>query len=595
VKKTTIALLFGLFGLVWAQPAWSSGYTVEQVNTHLYVNLDSSVDVVTSLTFMGSTKGSFLSFELPYSSSDQITHLTVSTGDAELAVGDEHHPLAQTYASSVHDDQTRILIFDPLSGDHRTYSISYTLMGAVNKYQDAADFVWLGTGNNKNPRIKNHSTTLHLPQMNDSGSVRVFARCSNPCQIRQTDNQSFLVTGDHPGKEYGLRAVFPSHWIQGEIRPELVLDQIMAEENARLEQQALQQMQDEQTRRYIYQYLLIAQPLIALLWFFFYLHVRSKLGRSIKFKFLPKYIKTAPAALKPALLPLLLNQQKTLSDTTLPATILDLCKKGTIKIEDDKLLSSGLMHTQYRYKPCLILKDKDYADNRDLEAFEKNLLSLVFDRIGKQNHKVYVETIQHFIKKNPAEFADFYKQFLDLLDSYPSDASAQTDHSRLWLARFWWVTGALLLLGSPVIVLGLILLPTLRKKSPGIEQQKKLWSNYLRFLKEIDRFDPLPPEILDHWEQGLIYALGANAYKPLLKTLPDILQVSPVQPVWYTLSGEQHFNTAMLSRLQQTLNQIIAAFAIFPSIAHNAAADATTESSKRNSPASTVIVRDQIK
>jgi len=102
----------------------------------------------------------------------------------------------------------------------------------------------------------------------------------------------------------------------------------------------------------------------------------------------------------------------------------------------------------------------------------------------------------------------------------------------------------------------MFLIPHLRRRTPAATREAKLWERFKQFLKDFSNFDKLPPESLILWEDYLVYGIALGETRSILKALPLILQETTRQPDWYTIAGESHFNTAMLSSFDSTINAL---------------------------------------
>ncbi len=556
--KPIFKYLLPAFLLLWLFPARivasSSPATVEiQVN----LNIDGSVDVVETRPYQFANTSSFNTYYLPTVADGKVL------SDVQLAIlGNPLFPAktemqAGTFVAPLLPNAD--YRFLPFAAGSAALTVTYHVTNAALRYRDAvvSDLELVSSAW---PDKANLHVLINLPrQISDwSWEMFVHTRASN-IQSTLADPQTLnlSLSALQAKTAVNIETILPSDLldtalIDKSVKADLIHTETIYQSNAKAQQE-----NNSKLSRLLLIYLAIAQPLMLIVWLLLYFQLRLKLRSKYYFRSPPTYAEQPPEMLSPALTSAFYEPDLFCAPNALTATIFDLARRGFIKLEIEKQVTSGILGSTHKYKTYL--QRMDLADHSDkLLNFEKTTLALLFksaDGLMDANKIALDQLATHF---KQTTFTTLYHHFEDEVKSAATshriiDMEFSRSEQRLWL-----LSGGLILLGSPTILIALILTPALRKRLPNKSKMLGLLQAYRHFLNDFASFDEVPATLTEHWEKHLAYAIALGAKKSLLKTLPDIFQSSPVQPSWFHLAGESHFNTAVLGSINFSFDAIIA-------------------------------------
>lgn len=566
--ETTLMLRFGKFllGLLVLplllaapQPASAKDYIFPSIEIEVLVNRDGTFDVIEQRSYQFDGSFSWGTYELPLRSGyESIADFRISEGERPFELTERATEEPYTYTIEVRDDKFVATFYYRAEDQTRTYTFAYRVIGGITKYQDVAELNWrfIGTGWDKPAR--NVSVTVNLPDSAPEGELLAWGHGPLSGNVTILDSQTVLLDTPTLGASEMLegRIVFPADFILGAAVPEEALQRIRDDE-AELQRKTDEEIAiNERNKQLLLYYLLGFIPAVIVGWLLFYWRVWRQFGKDHAVGPLPKYLHEPPSKRIPATVPVLLGQGAKPSTNAFTATIFDLARRRFLKIEDERQVKSGLFGAKIKYKSFLILRNPDYKNDTTLRPVEREIIEWIFDKAAKGAERIAFDDLTEYFKSNASSFRSFFSKWQGEIVDLTKQEKFLEAASNKWVNRFWVVTGLISLIVPPLILFGMFLIPHLRRRTPVAAREAKLWERFKQFLKDFSNFDKLPPESLILWEEYLVYGIALGETRSILKALPLILQETTRQPDWYTIAGESHFNTAMLSSFDSTINNL---------------------------------------
>jgi uncharacterized membrane protein len=241
-----------------------------------------------------------------------------------------------------------------------------------------------------------------------------------------------------------------------------------------------------------------------------------------------RYYKELPAKYPPAEMSIL--YRRTIDGRDLTATLLDLARRGFLKIEEVVGLQGKGSGRESSYK--FIQESVSTEQLMGLQPYETRVLELLFqDLKGKA---VTLEDLQSYAKDQPKAFSAFWSAWVkDIKDAAEGrdffDPNAKgvlwlllPSISLLFLALFPFAYG-MYFTGTVSLVMGLALTIVVgvasgRRSERGHEEYTK-WKAFRRYLKESSRVETARVGSLGIWETFLPYAVALGVADPMLKQL----------------------------------------------------------------------------
>lgn len=457
--------------------------------------------------------------------STEIVDVSVSEGDTlyQLTPKVEGPPgtfFVEQRADSVFVDWS-FLITD----ETRTFTLNYRMLNVVTVHEDVAELNHQFVGDEWERATDEVSVRLLLPEGAEGDQIRAWGHgplhgeviIQGPAEvhweIRPLPAETFLEG----------RVVFPPHLVpEASVRSgEEALPRILSEEEALAgaanRQRALARID------WIAAPLILLASLGAVLWFW-WTH-----GREFTPSFTGDYYRELPAEYTPAELGVLWRFGKP-GPEDLTATIIDLARKGHLKLEESGREERGLLRTRQR---------TDYVIQRlegdgELEPHERDLLDLVFERAAMGKDELSFSDISSYARTNPRAFARFWEGWEAQLAAVGEergffDASTRTAQAvEVVLAVLLFVLGVLAFvsgffptgIGSVVggVALGIGAAVLRRRSREGLEDFTR-WRAFRRFLLHFSEMQRHEVPSLVIWEHYLVYAVTLGVAEKVLKQL----------------------------------------------------------------------------
>jgi len=407
---------------------------------------------------------------------------------------------------------TVLQIFSPSKDEEKTFRIIYTVKNVAKKYNDTGEFYYKFLGSENETPIDFFSVVITLPQKDIENKVKVFAHGPLNGQINKISDDSIHLSVENVPKSTFIegRVLFPKEFIVASnniVNKDAYLD-IMNEE-ARLQEKIKEDIIKRKARGDLFGNISALLAIIEVL-IFALLTIKYRRNKDIFAE--TKYLEV-PEDNTPAVVSFITSTH--ISNTTIIATILDIYRKGYVKIDNGNEFKKG----KETLKEFIITKIKE--DENNLLSHEVHFLSMLIDTIGNGT-TVTTKKIQEYGKKNSSMFTKHYAKWIQLIKEdanekgYFDDSPNKYGLPLVILFPLGFILSVvtlvhenflgLFLMVSSVLILiqGIMLLS--RKSDYGYEQYKK-WMEFKKYIKALKKDDFILDKYKYSKDMSLIYGL----------------------------------------------------------------------------------------
>ncbi len=440
-----------------------------------------------------------------------------------------------------------IKIFSPSEDQVKTFRIRYLVKNVAVKYNDIGElyYKFLGT-ENKTP-IGKFIVNIQLPQKDERNQVKIFAHGPEDGKISIENNSLYILQAKDIPTETFIegRILFPKEFIptSGNVQTIDKYSSILEEEEKLQDKILNSKIRKARTRRLFGEITLLSSS-IGLIIFIIFI---TKLRRD-KSNLPTEGFHGIPEDCTPAIASLISGTG--ISTNTIFATILDLMRKGYLKIDG---IESGDITLDDRNYVITQIKDVDSS----ILSHEKFFIHWLIKEIGN-GYSVSTKDIEQFSKSSNAGFLSSYTKWKNKVKSTAS-SKGYYDHGKVRLGSFIVVFSLILfILGIVTAISGSVLALldfaiafilfvygiTLfyRFSDYGYSQYRK-WIVFKKYLLK-NKPDLSNQDTIHSYDISLIYALGLGIIKKQEHVVPyhDVYSMNS-WIFWYLLFVNNDNNT----------------------------------------------------
>lgn len=560
MKRTALIFFFALLA-VGAASAATKDYYFPEVRVEIVLDKDGGFRVDEFLTYEFQGSFSFAYVRIPRAFSRQGRSYEAVLSD--FTVSDEQgRPLACESGTSGGLFQAKWHY--SARDERRTFHLHYRIGGGILSYPGVTELYWKVIGDDWDRPTKKVSIEVRLPgplpRISDlnvwgHGPLTAWAEVLDAGTARFS---AFNV----PSRQFvEIRVVWPSGVVSGVPAAGESLDSIKREEAGfvrdtiervqRAREDDARRAAEDKRRRQVFFKILgawgIWQIVGPILWLLFYSQSWSRVGKDYRFEGLPEYERELPSDLPPAFVQVLMREGRGVTPAAFTATIFDLARKGWVGMEDLTVEKHSILGTR-RHPDTRISLLKDFESSTELRDFEKDLLDMLFGKLGdpgqRKGSSFTLDNLKDYLRKEPQEFQKWYRDWGKGIKEATKPLGFLEPESLRARNRFLLVTlpVGILTLSPVLLILSAVLIPTLKRRAPGWARENELWKAFKRFLDDFSEFRELPPEALKLWEHYLVFGVLFGNAKKILKALPIILRDEhAVVPTWYAGASRAAF------------------------------------------------------
>ncbi len=332
---TYIAVLFLLLvSILLPHTGMAKSYAIPEIRIEVTVQENGTIHITEHRTYNFDGSFSWADYRLPMQGYTAIKDIRVRENNTAFINQNNEEP--GTFQVQRSNEQIRIQWFYDANDEQRTFSISYTLEGALVVGPEWVEFFWNYISADRDLDTERLHIEMQLPQSVGSDSIYSWER--GPAdKITLTNTESgYLVTAKDLNEDESvkIRSVFPRHIFNQQAvtttNPDFTI--ALAREDEQQYQQALAEQQEQDARYAQYgQQLSILVSLLSIAAFLFFYR---KYGKRFSTSISSTETIMIPGRLKPAAAGWLLKG-RSISSSHLMATLLDLARRGHFIIKEE--------------------------------------------------------------------------------------------------------------------------------------------------------------------------------------------------------------------------------------------------------------------
>lgn len=537
------SLLFFLLLLLAGSPgAIAKSYDIPTIQVEVTLNPDGTVQITEHLTYVFDGSFSWAEYTLPMQGFAAIRDISIS-GDQGPYIN-QNNKQPGTFSVARNEDQVRMRWYYTAEDEQRTFTISYTLEGAITIGPEWSEFFWNYVSDDRDKSTDNLNISIRLPKPITADSLYGWTRGPDGQIQLQTSTGSFNITATNIDDDevVKVRSVFPTRVFEGSKVD--VTDSGFTLAWAQKDEQAFREKQVQQAEQQAYYRDLGQQVGIVLLvlslGIFYFLYQKYGKRHSTS-RFSDAETIMIPERRKPAPIGWLLSS-RTVTGGQIMATVLDLARKGYFKIEEQPPEEGWFKDDD----PTFSIQRTDQQPEEDLQDWERSLLGFLENQINEGTNNLQEmfkngsSDLSHWLnnwKKSLREYC-FNKDWIDL-DSY----SGAYMNAGLQVVLVFIAIGTLVLagqIGIPILILSLftsliaaIMSFTIIRRTEQGEATYHRWKNYKKGLQNAKDYEINA----DHLERHFIYAVALGVDKSHIEELFTSSGDFPIF-AWIVISGQ---------------------------------------------------------
>jgi uncharacterized membrane protein len=565
--------IFFYFGLTH-QTLAVKDYHIESVIIKAQLNSDGSMDIKEKRTYKFDGHFHWATYFLP----------TEKTGGvADFSVGEEGRTYLRsqeekegTYQYEETSESISAKWFFDAKDEERTFIVSYKILDVVKLYQDAAVlyYKFIGTGWDKPSRQV--EVNIYPPVTTKKEEIKAWAHGPLWGKIEIKDDGSVIaeVSSLPTNTFWEVRAIYPvdlffqiKNVIPVQVIPTILAEEKMwTDEANRKREEWIKEREAETVRKKYGAWIVSVISGIGLLWV---INLYTRYGRKHKVPFPDTLYSEFPSDMSPALLNHLLYRGQ-MSGQALVGTLLDLARRGFLKVKEEMKLKKGIFGSSKNCFYSLEFNRDFYSENkRDLQGFEESLLAFIFDDLAEGKDVIDFETL----KKKRSKFVKWFEQWKEEVGKLgESEGYWEKDSIK---ARNKGIAAGLIFIVITILsavlikewgfvpaintVIFYILSYRIPRRTPEFELEAKKWMALKRYLKKYQFRDSKSRFFLENIGKFLVYGVVLGLPKEVIKRMAEMIpkgEHGTFVP-WYVYSGAPADFSP--SGLGESLSSLIAA------------------------------------
>ncbi|KPV50992.1 hypothetical protein SE17_23760, partial [Kouleothrix aurantiaca] len=521
-----------LVALPFAGPAaaQSKSVTVERRNGDATILPNGDVQMVeTWQTRFDGGPFRFAFRDIPLNRVEDITSWSVSENGQQYRQASGESP--NTFTLDRSSSSQKITWYFPATTDKtRTFTLRYTLKGALRIYDAGDQFFWKFIESDRGYTINQSQVTVHLPQGVTPSQMKVstYRNTSEESGHARIDEDGTAVFDGRSfggGTEWEVRVQFP-HGVVSAAKPswQAADDAAIAEAEARKAKQPFYSL-----------IVLVTSMLLGLGGFGGLYLMWYRRGRDLPTGVVAEFYPTPPEDVPAGLVGTLIDERADMKDII--ATLVDLARRGYLQISEET--KQGFIGSSREFTFV-----RGNGDLRQLRTYERTLFEKVF---GSSRDQRTLDSLRNeFYTTIPTLKKEMYEEVVK--QGY-FDENPNSVRNRYTLFAVLFLVIAVLagcfgtslvalytplapLLGFVLIALAvgfLILSRAMPRKSAQGATAAAKWQAFRRYLERVDKYTNVA-EAKDQFERYLPYAVAFGLERSWVQRFE---QVNTPAPSWY--------------------------------------------------------------
>ncbi|WP_020402559.1 DUF2207 domain-containing protein [Gracilimonas tropica] len=516
-------LTLGLF--ILTPEALAKDYSIPTIQVEVQVNTDGTITVSEHRTYIFEGSYSWANYRLPKKGFSGIRDIRISDSETDFVNLNSEEP--QTFLVEESDEVFNIKWFFDAEDESRTFTVTYTLEGALTIGPQWSEFFWNYAASGREKSTDLLEILLELPNAVADTSLHSWVREPAWAITSNIIDNGFRYKGMDISRNQAvrIRTVFPTAVLDREsvqiTDPDFSLE-MAAQEELQLRQERIEAAKNEERNKALateLSIILAGLSIIAFLYFYRKFGTRHKVSLSVNNSIM------LPGRQKPAAIGWLL-MNRTVGSNLIFATLLDLARRNYFSIKENEPEEKGWLSSKTSY---FTVHPKEKPIEPGIPAYEKSLLAFVNEQVEKEGNKM--EEIFNFGKSGGSKW--FYKWKGELEEYCKSqewiDPKSYTGLTWNIVVQSILLIGAvvgifllhpLMFIGMGVTFISLILSLTIVRRTPKGEELYRRWKNYTKALQNAHEYSISEDYLGLHFIYAIAFGMGKKPVETMFEQHP---------------------------------------------------------------------------
>lgn len=523
IKKILVLSLL-LFTTIFGRTA----YEIESLDIVANIERDGSLEVEERVIYdIGKINGILYNIDaLGYGKFTNLQIFYEDDGEFKQARNNTA-PSEGNFTVSVDDGLYKIKLYAPSQNERKEFIFRYNLTRGVTVYRDIAQLNRKMVGKEWQNSIGNISVTVNLPENVKKDDIYAFGHGPLTGNIEILDGKSvrYTLNDYRPGEFLEVNLLFPKN-ILTSFNPLLMKNKSALKEILDMEGKLAKEANDARKRAIIGFYLGRVVLVLAVAWWLFlvvFIYLKNSKRYKVENEY-GEYFRELPDDYSPSIAGTLVSRNLYPSGRELFAMLLDLVRKGHLKLEEGEKTTT------------LILQES----GKPLSEEEKFILNWYIRELG-DGEKIVLESVEASIKGRGGakEFNRNYERWRTIVYSDMLEKNLKMDKRDKFSTSLGIFTGIAYFIGGGMLVvyfqselfilmilLGFILLPyTFSRKRASLEKEKAIsrWEAFKKFLVDYSNLEEAKLASIELWEHYFVYAVALGVAEKVAKGYSKIM------------------------------------------------------------------------
>lgn len=523
VKKILVLSLL-LFTTIFGRTV----YEIERLDIVANIERDGSLEVEERVVYdIGKINGILYNIDaLGYGKFSDLQIFYEDDGEFKQARNNTA-PSEGNFTVSVDDGLYKIKLYAPSQNERKEFIFRYNLTRGVTVYRDIAQLNRKMVGKEWQNSIGNISVTVNLPENVKKDDIYAFGHGPLTGNIEILDGKSvrYTLNDYRPGEFLEVNLLFPKN-ILTSFNPLLMKNKSALKEILDMEGKLAKEANDARKRAIIGFYLGRVVLVLAVAWWLFlvvFIYLKNSKRYKVENEY-GEYFRELPDDYSPSIAGTLVSRNLYPSGRELFAMLLDLVRKGHLKLEEGEKTTT------------LILQES----GKPLSEEEKFILNWYIRELG-DGEKIILESVEASIKGRGGakEFNRNYERWRTIVYSDMLEKNLKMDKRDKFSTSLGIFTGIAYFIGGGMLVvyfqselfilmilLGFILLPyTFSRKRASLEKEKAIsrWEAFKKFLVDYSNLEEAKLASIELWEHYFVYAVALGVAEKVAKGYSKIM------------------------------------------------------------------------
>lgn len=523
IKKILVLSLL-LFTTIFGRTA----YEIESLDIVANIERDGSLEVEERVIYdIGKINGILYNIDaLGYGKFTDLQIFYEDDGEFKQARNNTA-PSEGNFTVSVDDGLYKIKLYAPSQNERKEFIFRYNLTRGVTVYRDIAQLNRKMVGKDWQNSIGNISVTVNLPENVKKDDIYAFGHGPLTGNIEILDGKSvrYTLNDYRPGEFLEVNLLFPKN-ILTSFSPLLMKNKSALKEILDMEGKLAKEANDARKRAIIGFYLGRVVLVLAVAWWLFlvvFIYLKNSKRYKVENEY-GEYFRELPDDYSPSIAGTLVSRNLYPSGRELFAMLLDLVRKGHLKLEEGEKTTT------------LILQES----GKPLSEEEKFILNWYIRELG-DGERIVLESVEASIKGRGGakEFNRNYERWRTIVYSDMLEKNLKMDKRDKFSTSLGIFTGIGYFIGGGMLVvyfqselfilmilLGFILLPyTFSRKRASLEKEKAIsrWEAFKKFLVDYSNLEEAKLASIELWEHYFVYAVALGVAEKVAKGYSKIM------------------------------------------------------------------------